>query len=185
MNAKVRVIYTEKYCFFLCVSIPGRLTYRLLSFVFSFRNWWRSKQSITTFIRMLWWATTAQQATMGQLLLIKGLVSLLGRRQSHTLSFSARHIRQLRTAQSMCFTFGLNRGFKTRLNGTASLDPACATVSVKQWIRVVAQERGQFGNPDERERPPLEAATKQRQWRRDFGNWCACLCETTSFIRCA
>jgi hypothetical protein len=27
--------------------------------------------------------------------------------------------------------------------------------------------RGQFGNPEERERPQLEAGTKQRQWRRD------------------
>jgi hypothetical protein len=26
--------------------------------------------------------------------------------------------------------------------------------------------RGQFGNPEEGERQPLEAATKQRQWRR-------------------
>jgi hypothetical protein len=28
--------------------------------------------------------------------------------------------------------------------------------------------REQFGNPEEGARPPLEAATKQRQWRRDF-----------------
>jgi hypothetical protein len=30
--------------------------------------------------------------------------------------------------------------------------------------------RGQLGNPEEGERPPFEAATKQRQWRRDCGH---------------
>jgi hypothetical protein len=33
--------------------------------------------------------------------------------------------------------------------------------------------RGPFGNPEKRERPPLEAATKQRQWGRDCGHKCA------------
>jgi hypothetical protein len=36
--------------------------------------------------------------------------------------------------------------------------------------------RGQFGNQEEGEYPPLEAATKQRQWRRDCGNLCVCVC---------
>jgi hypothetical protein len=30
--------------------------------------------------------------------------------------------------------------------------------------------RGHFGNPEEGERPLLEAATRQRQWRRDCGH---------------
>jgi hypothetical protein len=34
--------------------------------------------------------------------------------------------------------------------------------------------RGQFGNPEEGERPPLETPTKQRQWRRYCGHYCVC-----------
>jgi hypothetical protein len=29
-------------------------------------------------------------------------------------------------------------------------------------VKLVAEERGQFGNPEERERPPLKAVTRQR-----------------------
>jgi hypothetical protein len=35
-------------------------------------------------------------------------------------------------------------------------------------------DRGQFGLPEEGERPPLEAAIKQRQWRCDRGHWRVC-----------
>jgi hypothetical protein len=35
---------------------------------------------------------------------------------------------------------------------------------------------GPFGNPMEGERPPLKAVTKQRQWRRDCGHYCVCVC---------
>jgi hypothetical protein len=31
---------------------------------------------------------------------------------------------------------------------------------------------GEFGKPEEAERPPLEAAIKQRRWRRDCGHQC-------------
>jgi hypothetical protein len=34
--------------------------------------------------------------------------------------------------------------------------------------KLVAEAGGQFGNPEERESPPLEAATKQLRRRRDF-----------------
>jgi hypothetical protein len=38
--------------------------------------------------------------------------------------------------------------------------------------------RGPFGNLEEGRRPPLEAASKQRQWKRDCGQWCVCVnCE--------
>jgi hypothetical protein len=36
--------------------------------------------------------------------------------------------------------------------------------------KLVAEARGQFGDPVEGERPSLEATTKQRQWRRDCGH---------------
>jgi hypothetical protein len=34
--------------------------------------------------------------------------------------------------------------------------------------------REPFENPVEGEHSPLEAATKQGLWRRDFGHWCVC-----------
>jgi hypothetical protein len=37
-------------------------------------------------------------------------------------------------------------------------------------LEVGSRGRGQFGNPEEGERPPLEAAIKQRQWRRGCGH---------------
>jgi hypothetical protein len=36
--------------------------------------------------------------------------------------------------------------------------------------KLVAEARGQFGNPEEGESLPIEAATKQRQWRRNCGH---------------
>jgi hypothetical protein len=35
---------------------------------------------------------------------------------------------------------------------------------------------GEFGKPQDRECPPLEAATKHWQWRCDYGRLCVCVC---------
>jgi hypothetical protein len=39
-----------------------------------------------------------------------------------------------------------------------------------ELLLLEAEARGQFRNPEEGKRPPLETATKQRQWRRDSGH---------------
>jgi hypothetical protein len=41
-------------------------------------------------------------------------------------------------------------------------------------LEVGSWGRGQFGNAEEEERPPLEATSKQRQWSRDYGHYYAC-----------
>jgi hypothetical protein len=40
-------------------------------------------------------------------------------------------------------------------------------VAVMKGEKLVAEARGPLGNPEEKERPPLEAATKQRSEDRD------------------
>jgi hypothetical protein len=41
-------------------------------------------------------------------------------------------------------------------------------------LLLLAEAGGQFENPEEGERPPLEAATKQRQWRHYCGHQLVC-----------
>jgi hypothetical protein len=41
------------------------------------------------------------------------------------------------------------------------LEDCCGTVIVSSCEKLVAEARGQFGNPEERERPPLDAVTRR------------------------
>jgi hypothetical protein len=91
--------------------------------------------------------------------------------------------------------FNLCRIFTNKHVSTAIMEETFSTRSVPSYISQVSScsqrtagvqslwavaaragrwGRGHFGNPQERKRLPLEAATKQRQWRRDSTLVCVC-----------